>query len=206
MSRGASSRGPIGRFGGGASGPDGLTHQGSFRCPASPAVPRPPPRAGATSVSGSFGKPARIHSAWKARSASSDRPARRDAARDQVGAADRELGFWRVGEKAVGRGEGGIRRRRFGLGLSERERVARGLASGVEQERPQGVERRRRRDPVQADKRRGGGPQPVGFGVGETQPVAQPLRILRDRDAESAPSRRRASAPAPRPPRSRSGG
>ena len=55
----------------------------------------------------------------------SDRPPRRDAARDQVRAADRELGFGRVGEKPVGRGEGSIRRRRFGLGLGEHERVAR---------------------------------------------------------------------------------
>ena len=39
-------------------------------------------------------------------------------------------------------------------------------------------------DPVQADQPRGGGFQPVGFGVGETQPLAQPFRVLRDRDAE----------------------
>ena len=46
------------------------------------------------------------------------------------------------------------------------------------------MERRGRRDPVQADQRRGGGSQPVGFGVGEPQPVAQPLRVFRDRDAK----------------------
>ena len=33
---------------------------------------------------------------------------------------------------------------------------------------------------MQADERRGGRPDPLIFGVGETQAIAQPLRILRD--------------------------
>ena len=73
---------------------------------------------------------------------------------------------------------------RFGLGLSKRERVARGLTSGGEQQGPKPMERGRRRDPVQADQRRGGGFEPVGLGVGEAQPVVQPLRVFGDRDAK----------------------
>ena len=37
---------------------------------------------------------------------------------------------------------------------------------------------------MQADERRGGGPDPLMLGVGEPQAVAQPIRILRDRDGE----------------------
>ena len=37
---------------------------------------------------------------------------------------------------------------------------------------------------MQADERRSGGPDPLMFGVGQTQTVAQPLRVLRDRGAK----------------------
>ena len=46
------------------------------------------------------------------------------------------------------------------------------------------MERRGRRGPVQVDQCRGGGFEPVGLGVGKTQPVVQPLRVFWNRDAQ----------------------
>ena len=89
------------------------------------------------SVSGSSGKPARIHSASRARSVWPTRGPAGDAPRDQIRAAERQLRLGRVGEKPIGGGEGRIRRGAPRLGLRQRERVARRLAPGGEQERAQ---------------------------------------------------------------------
>ena len=66
--------------------------------------------------------------------------ARREAPREQVRTADGKLEFGRFGQKSVARSEGGVRRRGFGLGLGESQRVTRGLPTEREQERPQALE------------------------------------------------------------------
>jgi hypothetical protein len=53
------------------------------------------------------------------------------------------------------------------------------------------MERRGRRGPVQADQCRGDGFQPVGLGVGKTQPVAQTLRVFWNRDAKRGQAKER---------------
>ena len=95
-------------------------------------IPRPPPRAGASASRAPSG-PARIHSAWKARSA---RPtaAGRHAPRDQVRAANRSSGSGVSARNRSAAAESRIQRERLRLNLGERERVARGLTSGAKQE------------------------------------------------------------------------
>ena len=103
-----------------------------------------------------------------------------------------KLKLGRVGEKPVGRGEGGVRRGRFGFGLGEGQGITRRVAPDGEEQRPQAIERRRRWDPVEADQRRCSGVQPIGFGGGG-RGGAEPLRIFRDRVGKRR-QRRMASA------------
>ena len=127
-----------------------------------------------------------------------------DAARDDVGAAERQLRLGRVGDEAAARGEGRIARRRPESAWAS-ERVARGLAPGA-------------RTAARASRRASGGAsmpcrrsaprrrrEPVVFGVGEPQPFAQALGVFGDRDAERREPQQRVGARRA-PPRSRAGG
>ena len=150
------------------------------------------------SASGSFGKPARIQSAWKARSA---RPTGRPAATPRAIRSAPPIGSLGSGASARNRpaaAKAVVRGRGLRLGVRQRERVARRLASGGEQEGSQALERWRRLDPVQGDQGRRGGPEPAGFRVGESQPLARPLRVLFDRNGERGQPQDRVRPAAPR--------
>ena len=137
------------------------------------------------SVSGSFGKPARIHSAWKARSA---RPTGRPAATPRAIRSAPLIGSLGSGVLARNRSAAA---KAWRPTARLRTRPAASVSASRAASRPAANSR------VLRPWNEGGAVVPCrpisaaaaalsrsDFGVGETQPVAQPLRVFRDRDAE----------------------
>ena len=114
-----------------------------------------------------------------------------DAARDDVGAGDRQGRLRGRQEKGAGASEAPIVGGRAAVGVEQGERVERALAAALEQQPPQRAELRRRLAVVQIGEAAGDGRQPLGLGVGEAQPFAQPLGVLLDQHAERAEAQQR---------------
>ena len=115
----------------------------------------------------------------------------RDAARDDVGAGDRQGRLRGRGEKGAGAGEAPIVGGRAAVGMEQGERVERALAAALEQQSPQRAEARRRLAVVEIGETAGDDRQPLGLGVGEAQPFAQPLGVFLDQHAQRGEAQQR---------------
>ena len=82
--------------------------------------------------------------------------------------------------------------------MGKGQSVLRGRPLALEQQGAQFAERGWRAAPVQPFEHVGGGGQPVVFGVRKPQPVAQPLRVLGDFNAERGEAQQRVGRGRPR--------